>query len=171
MNGISVHEQAESQPRLLAPGEPASSSNGEEDQVAAAERGPRGVVKTLESEKPREEPVTWRSLPHRRQLIILTLARLSEPLVQTSLQVGVFIDIHLSVVSNVLHSQSYMFYQLRSFDETLPNSTIAAQAGLMASSFTGAQFLTAMMWGRVSDSERGGRKLVLIIGLFGTSQC
>ena len=31
--------------------------------------------------------VTWMSLPHKRQLIILTLARLSEPLVQTSLQV------------------------------------------------------------------------------------
>jgi MFS family permease len=61
-----------------------------------------------------------------------------------------------------------MFYQLRSFDETLPDSTIAAQAGLMASSFTGAQFLTAMLWGRVSDSDRGGRKLVLLIGLFGT---
>jgi hypothetical protein len=35
----------------------------------------------------KDEPVTWRSLPHRRQLIILTLSRLSEPLVQTSLQV------------------------------------------------------------------------------------
>ena len=34
-----------------------------------------------------EAPVTWASLPHRSQLIILTLARLSEPLVQTSLQV------------------------------------------------------------------------------------
>lgn len=62
-----------------------------------------------------------------------------------------------------------MFYQLKSFDETLPDSTIATQAGLMASSFTGAQFLTAMMWGRISDSDRGGRKLVLLIGLFGTA--
>jgi len=62
-----------------------------------------------------------------------------------------------------------MFYQLKSFDESLPASTIAAQAGLMASSFTGAQFLTAMMWGRISDSDKGGRKLVLLIGLLGTS--
>jgi MFS family permease len=62
-----------------------------------------------------------------------------------------------------------MFYQLKSFDETLPDSVIATQAGLMASSFTGAQFLTAMMWGRLSDSEKGGRKLVIMIGLFGTS--
>jgi hypothetical protein len=36
----------------------------------------------------KDEPVTWLSLPHRRQLIILTLSRLSEPLVQTSLQVN-----------------------------------------------------------------------------------
>lgn len=62
-----------------------------------------------------------------------------------------------------------MFYQLKSFDESLPDSVIATQAGLMASSFTGAQFLTAMMWGRIADSEKGGRKLVLLIGLFGTA--
>jgi MFS family permease len=64
-----------------------------------------------------------------------------------------------------------MFYQLKSFDKSLPDSTIAAQAGMMASSFTGAQFLTAMMWGRISDSDKGGRKLVLLIGLLGTSKC
>ena len=40
---------------------------------------------------------------------------------------------------------------------------------MLASSFTGAQFLTAMMWGRISDSQKGGRKLVLMIGLLGTS--
>ena len=63
-----------------------------------------------------------------------------------------------------------MFYQLKSFDESLPDSTIAAQAGMLGSSFTGAQFLTAMMWGRISDSEKGGRKLVIMIGLIGTSK-
>jgi len=35
----------------------------------------------------KDEPVTWMSLPHKRQLLVLTLSRLSEPLVQTSLQV------------------------------------------------------------------------------------
>lgn len=64
-----------------------------------------------------------------------------------------------------------MFYQLKSFDESLPASVIAAQAGFLGSSFTGAQFLTAMMWGRISDSEKGGRKMVLMIGLLGTSEC
>lgn len=93
--------------------------------------------------------VTWRSLPHKGQLAVLTLARLSEPLVQTSLQ-------------------SYMFYQLKSFDTTLPDAVIARQAGLMQGSFTGAQFMTAMMWGKIADSDRGGRKTVLMIGLLGT---
>ena len=55
-------------------------------------------------------------------------------------------------------------------DESLPDSVIATQAGMLASCFTGAQFLTAMAWGRISDSERGGRKLVILIGLFGTSK-
>jgi hypothetical protein len=41
---------------------------------------------SVASEK--DEPVTWMSLPHKRQLIVLTLSRLSEPLVQTSLQVS-----------------------------------------------------------------------------------
>lgn len=63
-----------------------------------------------------------------------------------------------------------MFYQLKSFDESLPDSVIATQAGLMASSFTGAQFLTAMIWGRLSDNDRFGRKTVVLIGLLGTSE-
>lgn len=33
------------------------------------------------------KPIAWRDLPRRDQLLILTLARLSEPLTQTSLQV------------------------------------------------------------------------------------
>jgi len=37
----------------------------------------------------KEKPVTWRSLPRKRQLAILTLARLSEPLVQSSLRVSI----------------------------------------------------------------------------------
>jgi hypothetical protein len=45
-----------------------------------------GIEAISRPENKYEEPVTWASLPHRDQLIILTLARLSEPLVQTSLQ-------------------------------------------------------------------------------------
>lgn len=94
-------------------------------------------------------PVAWRDLPEKSQLAILTLARLSEPVTQTSLQ-------------------AYMFYQLRSFDPSLPTSTISAQAGFLQSSFNAAQFVTAILWGRVADSDWGGRKRVLLIGLAGT---
>lgn len=96
-----------------------------------------------------EKPVTWRSLPKKSQLAVLTFARLSEPLTQTSLQ-------------------AYMFYQLRSFDPSLPDSTISKQAGILQGSFTAAQFLTAVWWGRLADSEWMGRKRVLLIGLLGT---
>jgi MFS family permease len=61
-----------------------------------------------------------------------------------------------------------MFYQLRSFDRSLPDSTISWQAGALASAFTAAQFLTAILWGRAADSERIGRKKILLIGLMGT---
>ena len=41
---------------------------------------------TQEEEK--DKPVSWMSLPHKRQLAILVAARLSEPLVQSSLRVN-----------------------------------------------------------------------------------
>ncbi|KAJ0158936.1 putative membrane protein [Colletotrichum tanaceti] len=65
-------------------------------------------------------------------------------------------------------SQSYMFYQLKWFDPALPDSVIASQAGVLHASFTAAQFITAMVWGRLADSRRFGRKTVLMIGLLGT---
>ena len=95
------------------------------------------------------KPVTWASLPKKGQLTILTLARLSEPLTQTSLQ-------------------SYIFYQLKSFDSSLSDSTISWQAGILQGSFTAAQFLTAVWWGRLADMECVGRKKVLLIGLMGS---
>jgi MFS family permease len=65
-------------------------------------------------------------------------------------------------------SQSYMFYQLKWFDPSLPDSVVSGQAGVLSASFTAAQFLTAMAWGRVADSSRFGRKTVVLVGLFGT---
>ncbi|ROV89050.1 hypothetical protein VSDG_08739 [Cytospora chrysosperma] len=100
--------------------------------------------------KPRKnEKVSWKDLPHKQQLLVITLTRLSEPLVQTSLQ-------------------AYMFYQLKWFDPSLPDPVIASQAGVLHASFTAAQFLTAMAWGRVADSRRAGRKTVVLVGLAGT---
>lgn len=83
-------------------------------------------------------------------LQILTIARLSEPLTQTSLQ-------------------AYMFYQLKHFDSSLSDSAISAQVGLLQGCFTAAQFLTAIIWGRIADADWGGRKRVLVIGLLGTA--
>jgi hypothetical protein len=97
----------------------------------------------------KESPVSWRSLPRKDQLLVLTLSRLSEPLTQTSLG-------------------SYLFYQLKSFDPSLPDSTISSQAGIIQAAFPAAQFLTAMLWGRYADSESGGRKKVVLLGLLGT---
>ena len=96
-----------------------------------------------------QKPVTWMSLPKRGQLAVLTFARLSEPLSERSLA-------------------AYMFYQLRSFDTSLPDSTISSQGGLLTATFAAAQFLTAVWWGRAADSPRIGRKRVLLVGLTGT---
>ncbi|EPE29375.1 MFS general substrate transporter [Glarea lozoyensis ATCC 20868] len=92
--------------------------------------------------------VTWMSLPHKGQLALLTFARLSEPLVQSSLR-------------------SYIFYQLKSFDKTLPDSTIATQAGIITGAFAAAQLCTAILWGQMSD--RRGRKSVILLGLAGAT--
>lgn len=40
------------------------------------------------TKKEKKPVVTWGSLPHKRQLAILTIARFSEPLVQSSLRVS-----------------------------------------------------------------------------------
>jgi MFS family permease len=76
---------------------------------------------------------------------------------------------HRGFVCLPLNKKAYMFYQLKWFDPSLPDSTISSQAGVLHASFTASQFLTAMMWGRIADSKRVGRKTVLLIGLLGTS--
>ncbi|KAI1868843.1 hypothetical protein JX265_006822 [Neoarthrinium moseri] len=82
----------------------------------------------------KQKVVAWRDLPKKKQLFVITMTRLSEPLVQTSLQ-------------------AYMYYQLKWFDPSLPDSVIASQAGVLHASFTAAQFVTAMLWGRVADTR------------------
>ena len=96
---------------------------------------------------PKTEKVKWKDLPHKDQLVILVLARLAEPLVQTSLQ-------------------AYMFYQLKSFNSSLSDATVASQAGLLQASFSAAQTLTGVFWGRIADTY--GRKTVLLLGSLGT---
>lgn len=150
---------------LLIEPERTSSPIGDQDVAAPArDRQSRGLIlntnlqagtalpqvdETEQTEAVKEKPVSWRSLPRKDQLLILTLSRLSEPLTQTSLG-------------------SYIFYQLQSFNPNLPDSTISSQAGVIHAAFPAAQFLTAILWGRFADSEHGGRKRVIWIGLLGT---
>ncbi|KAL4934259.1 ASST-domain-containing protein [Aspergillus undulatus] len=99
---------------------------------------------------PRPGPVTWMSLPKKKQLALLGLCRVFDFLQIASLQ-------------------AYMFYQLKSFDENLSDSDVATQAGILQGAFTAAQFATAIPWGRVADAEWGGRRFVLLVGLIGTA--
>ncbi|KAI9861613.1 MAG: hypothetical protein M1813_005223 [Trichoglossum hirsutum] len=93
----------------------------------------------------KSEPVTWLSLPHKPQLLILALCRLSEPLSNTCLL-------------------SYLYYLIRSLQPpTNTDAQISRQAGLLVSLFAIAQFLTSMLWGRLADTW--GRKPVIVVGL------
>ena len=64
--------------------------------------------------------------------------------------------------------QTFMYHQLKSFDETLSDDVIAHQAGVLLGSFTAAQIITSILWGRIADQPMVGRKIVLQIGLIGT---
>ncbi|KAF6811150.1 MFS multidrug transporter, partial [Colletotrichum musicola] len=99
-------------------GEDAPILRREVDTAAAAGDPAAALEAAKPPEKPR--PVSWRDLPQKQQLLVITLTRLSEPL-------------------------SYMFYQLKYFSPTLPDSAISAQAGVLHASFTALQFVTAMM--------------------------
>lgn len=96
------------------------------------------------------EVVTWMSLPRKDQLAILFLCRLVDFL-------------------QVASMQAYVFYQLKSFDPSLSDSKIASQAGILQGCFTGAQVLTAILWGKAADASWCGRKMVLVVGLGGTA--
>ncbi|KAH0551042.1 hypothetical protein GP486_007604 [Trichoglossum hirsutum] len=94
---------------------------------------------------PKSEPVTWLSLPHKPQLLILAFCRLSEPLSNTCLL-------------------SYLYFLIRSLQPpTSTDAQISRQAGLLVSLFAIAQFLTSMLWGRLADTW--GRKPVIVVGL------
>ncbi|KUJ17247.1 MFS general substrate transporter [Mollisia scopiformis] len=110
----------------------------------------RGCSSHKAQAKPKSQPVTWMSLPRKDQLVILFLCRLVDFLQVASLQ-------------------AYVFYQLKSFDPSLTNAQISTQAGILQGCFTGAQVLTAILWGKAADASWCGRKMVLIIGLAGTA--
>ncbi|KAI0883625.1 MFS general substrate transporter [Annulohypoxylon maeteangense] len=93
--------------------------------------------------------VAWSSLPNKGQLFIIVLARFSEPVVRTSIS-------------------TYVFYQLQSLDPSRPTDAIVRDAAMLQTVFTLAQGCTAVLWGHLADSSRGGRKMVLLISLGGS---
>ncbi|TKA76209.1 hypothetical protein B0A55_06590 [Friedmanniomyces simplex] len=94
-------------------------------------------------------PPTWSNMPNKIQLAILAGSR--------------FVDFF-----QMAALQTYMVHQLKSFDPTLPDVTISHQAGVLQGSFTAAQIITSILWGRTADQPTVGRKMVLNIGLVGT---
>lgn len=95
-------------------------------------------------------PPTWRNMPNKAQLAILVGSRFVDFFQQAALQ-------------------TFMVHQLKSFDPSLPHETISHQSGVLQGAFTASQIVSAIVWGRIADQPTVGRKLVLQIGLIGTS--
>lgn len=97
-----------------------------------------------------KEPASWAALPRKGQLFILFLCRFADFL-------------------QIASMQTYIFYQLKSMDTTMTDAQVSSQAGIVQGVFTGAQVVTAVLWGRAADARWCGRKLVVVIGIFGTA--
>ncbi|KAM7186635.1 MFS general substrate transporter [Rhypophila sp. PSN 637] len=101
----------------------------------------------------KNDKVGWLDLPNKDQLFILALCRLSEPL------------------SNVC-LLPYIYYLVRSAlavkngdssDRTATAAEISTYSGVLVASFSLAQFVASLPWGRLSDSY--GRRFSVVIGL------
>ncbi|KAF8851776.1 MFS general substrate transporter [Acephala macrosclerotiorum] len=112
----------------------------------AHQQEPLIVNGDVEAQPRAKEKVSYASLANKKQLALLCIARLADPLAASSIQ-------------------TYMFYQLKYFNPSASESLISTQAGIIVGSKTAAQVCTGMLWGRLADSEWGGRKTVLMIGL------
>jgi MFS family permease len=95
-------------------------------------------------------PASWADLPRKGQLFILFLCRFADFLQIASIQ-------------------TYIFYQLKNMDSTATDAQVSNQAGIVQGVFTGAQVLTAVLWGRAADARWCGRKMVIVIGILGTA--
>ncbi|RPB03164.1 MFS general substrate transporter [Choiromyces venosus 120613-1] len=85
------------------------------------------------------------SPPVVRQLIILSICRLAEPVSMTSVS-------------------PYLYFMVKSFD--VPHKDIPFYVGIIFACFSFAQFFTGLFWGRASD--KFGRKPTMLLGLSGT---
>jgi MFS family permease len=106
---------------------------------------------TRSSPKSPPKTIPWRSLPHKRQLLILGLCRLSEPLSNTCLL-------------------PYIFYLMRSIvapDTETPDEEqskrIAKLSGVLIAIFPLMQLVTSMLWAKLADTH--GRRPVIVWAL------
>lgn len=96
-----------------------------------------------------KEKVSWRDLPHKKQLLLLALCRLSTPLSNACLL-------------------PYIYYLVKSIlsdpDHPPEPQRISRLTGLLVAAYPIGQMSTSMIWGRLSDVY--GRKPAIILGLF-----
>ncbi|KAF2278885.1 MFS general substrate transporter [Westerdykella ornata] len=95
-----------------------------------------------------EEEASWRNLPHKKQLLLLALCRLSTPLSNACLL-------------------PYLYYLVRSImsepDHPSAPQEISRLTGLLVAAYPLGQMATSMLWGSVSDAY--GRKPAILVGL------
>lgn len=91
---------------------------------------------------------TWRNLPHKRQIFLIALCRLSTPLSNACLIPYLYFLVK-SILSDPKH-------------ETAPQQ-ISRLTGLLVAAFPIGQMLTSMLWGRLSDTY--GRRPAVLVGL------
>ncbi|KAH6629752.1 major facilitator superfamily domain-containing protein [Boeremia exigua] len=93
---------------------------------------------------------SYRSLPHKSQLLILMLARFTDSLATSSIH-------------------AYMFFQLQYLSPSAPIATITTQCGFLIGCRTGVHVCTGLVWGRLADRVFASRKVVLVLGLVASS--
>lgn len=95
-----------------------------------------------------EDKGTWRNLPHKKQLLLLSLCRLSTPLSNACLL-------------------PYLYHLIKSIisDPTHPYASqhIARLTGILVAAYPLGQVVTSLLWGRLSDNY--GRKPAILLGL------
>ena len=141
MSSLHIRRTSQGKPDWMPP--PAESDTSSDD-------GYDSESLKSKSEPTRDGPVTWMSLPRKDQLLLLFLSRVVDFLQIASLQ-------------------AFVFFQLKHLNSHLSDAEISTRAGWLQGAFTGAQVLTAMMWGKAADAVWCGRKRVMIVGLFGTA--
>ncbi|CAO2650025.1 Nn.00g013170.m01.CDS01 [Neocucurbitaria sp. VM-36] len=95
-----------------------------------------------------EEKATWTNLPHKKQLLLLSLCRLSTPLSNACLLPYLYFLVK-SILSDPGHP-------------TAPQR-ISRLTGVLVAAYPIGQMMTSMLWGRLSDIY--GRKPAILIGL------